>query len=296
MILESAVTVVKEVAEKVAEMASEAIKKEVESLPEEIGELSEAKSLPEEIGEELKPNSSFEVDGITYETDDNGQVFKVDGKLEPNIEYTSNGIKYKTDENGEIISWEGKPFYNPEGERDTSAQTDAGGEDRKPGDDGGHLVARITGGSAGNENLVPMRDTINRGDYKKSENEIVNALKNGSKVTEEGTVIREGTDSRPTKVEMKYSYDDVSKDLIVDNVEGSCDLLQEVERVISADDYSSLTEEIADMVADGDEVSVTSVLKDLDAEGNVKSITVGVRDETTGEKSYRTLDVIGQEE
>lgn len=296
MILEGVATVVKEVTEKVAEAAAEAMKKEVEELPEEIGGLTEAESLLDEIGEQLKPNSSYEIDGVTCETDDNGQIFKTDGKLFPNIEYTSNGIKYKTDENGDIISWEGKPYYNPDGERDTGAQTDAGGEDRKPGDDGGHLVARITGGSPGNENLVPMRGTINKGDYKKSENEIVNALKNGIEVTEQGTVIREGTDSRPTKVEMKYSYDDVNKDLIIDNVEGSCYLLQEVEGVISDSDYSSLMDEIYDMIADGDEVSVTSVLKDMDADGNVKSVTLGVRDETTGEKSYRTFDAISQEE
>lgn len=292
MIMEGVITAMKEVAVKVAEAAKEAIKKEVQELPDEIGELSEVESLPDEIGDELQPNSSYEIDGIKYETDDNGQIFKVYGKLAPDIEYVCNGIKYKTDANGDKISWEGKPFYNPEGERDTGAQTDAGGEDRKPGDDGGHLVARITGGSAGNENLVPMRDTINRGDYKKAENEIINALKNGSEVTEKGTVIREGSDSRPTKVEMQYSYDDVNKVLIVDNVKGSWDLLQKVEGVISEEDFASLMDEINDMVEDGSEISVTSVLKELDADGNIKSITVGVRDETLGEKSYRTYDAL----
>lgn len=280
------------VIKEIAEVAKEIIKKEIEELPEEIGELSEVETLVEEIGEELEPNSSYEIDGIKYETDDNGQVFKVDGKLAPDIEYVCNGIKYKTDSNGEIISWEGKPFYNPEGERDGDAQTEAGGEDRKPGDDGGHLVARVTGGAAGNENLVPMRDTINRGDYKKAENEIVNALKNGSEVTEKGTVIREGSDSRPTKVEMQYSYDDVNKTLIVDNVEGSLDLLQELEGVISQEDFESLMDEINDMIEDDSEVSVTSVLKEFDENGNIKSITVGLRDETLGEKSYRTFDAL----
>ncbi|SHH98183.1 DNA/RNA non-specific endonuclease [Clostridium collagenovorans DSM 3089] len=280
------------VIKEIAEVAKEIIKKEIEELPEEIGELSEVETLVEEIGEELEPNSSYEIDGIKYETDDNGQVFKVDGKLAPDIEYVCNGIKYKTDSNGEIISWEGKPFYNPEGERDGDAQTEAGGEDRKPGDDGGHLVARVTGGSAGNENLVPMRDTINRGDYKKAENEIVTALKNGSEVTEKGTVIREGSDSRPTKVEMQYSYDDVNKTLIVDNVEGSLDLLQELEGVISQEDFESLMDEINDMIEDDSEVSVTSVLKEFDENGNIKSITVGLRDETLGEKSYRTFDAL----
>lgn len=284
-----------EVIKGIAEVAKEIIKKEIEELPEEIGELSEVESLAEEIGDELQPNSSYEVDGIRYETDDNGQVFKIDGKLSPDMEYVCNGIKYKTYSSGEIVSWEGKPFYNPEGERDGGAQTEAGGEDRKPGDDGGHLVARVTGGSAGNENLVPMRDTINRGDYKKAENEIVTALKNGSEVTEKGTVIREGSDSRPTKVEMQYSYDDVNKTLIVDNVEGSLDLLQELEGVISEEDFGSLMDEINDMIEDDSEVSLTSVLKEFDENGNIKSITVGLRDETLGEKSYRTFDTLQED-
>lgn len=295
MIMEGVAMVAKEVAVKIAETSKEVFKKEVRELPDEIGELSEVESLPNEIGEELQSNSTYEVDGVTYETDDNGQIFKIDGKLAPDNEYVCNGIKYKTDGNGEIASWEGKPYYNPEGERDGNAQTEAGGEYRKPGDDGGHLVARIAGGSAGNENIVPMRDTINRGDYKKVENEMVNALKNGSEVTVKGTVSREEADSRPTKIEMQYFYDDVNKALIVDNLEGSLDLLQELERVISDEDFARLVAEINDMIEDGSEVSVTSVLKEFDEEGNIKSITVGLRDERLGEKSYKTYDILEEE-
>lgn len=57
MILESVGVVLKEVAEKVAEgmieAAEELVKKEVESLPEQIGNLSEVSDLPEEIGEKI---------------------------------------------------------------------------------------------------------------------------------------------------------------------------------------------------------------------------------------------------
>ena len=284
--------IIEGVAKEVVKGALERIEKEVEELPEEIGELSEVELLPDEIGEELEPNSSFEINGIIYETDDNSQIFKVDGELIPNIEYVCNGIKYNTDYSGKIISWDGNPFYNPEGERDTSAQTDVGGQNRKPGDDGGHLVARITGGSTGNENLVPMRDTINRGDYKKAENEIVSALKNGSEVIEKGTVIYEGENSRPIKIMMEYSYDDINKILIVDNVEGSIDLVKEIKDIILEEDYKNLVDEIDYMIDDGCEVSITSVLKELDSEDNIKRITVGIRDETESEKYYKTFDVL----
>ena len=50
-------------------------------------------------------------------------------------------------------------------------QKESGGEERQEDDDGGHIIARILGGAEGEENLVPMRRTINRGDYKKMENE-----------------------------------------------------------------------------------------------------------------------------
>lgn len=42
-------------------------------------------------------------------------------------------------------------------------QKESGGEERREDDDGGHIIARILSGSEGEENLVPMRRTINRG-------------------------------------------------------------------------------------------------------------------------------------
>jgi len=56
------------------------------------------------------------------------------------------------------------------------------------------------------------------------------------------------------------------------------------------EDMDSLNDEISDMEEDGCDVSVTSVLKKYDADGNLVSVTVGIRNETTGEKSYRTFN------
>jgi hypothetical protein len=53
----------------------------------------------------------------------------------------------------------------------------------------------------------------------------------------------------------------------MDNVKGSQDLLGEVEKDISSEDYESLENRINEMEADGHEVSVTSVKKEYDAEG-----------------------------
>ncbi len=255
-------------------------------VPEDNQEGSENSDLPKN----LDPNTVYEIDGNYYETDDNGNIYKTNGELNPNTEYTVNGITYKTDSQGRIVSWEGEPGYNPEAERDGEAQTDAGGEDRQDGDDGGHLVARVLDGSPGNENIVPMRDTVNRGDYKKAENEIAKAKQDGKDVQDSGNIIYEGDSSRPSKIERTYTIDGEKRELKVDNVEGSQDLLEDVKDDISEDDYESLEERIEDMEADGSEVSVTSVYKKYDSEGNLVSVTVGLRDETNGTKTYITYN------
>lgn len=255
-------------------------------VPEDNQEGSENSDLPKN----LDPNTVYEIDGNYYETDDNGNIYKTNGELNPNTEYKVNGNTYKTDSQGRIVSWEGEPGYNPEAERDGEAQTDAGGEDRQDGDDGGHLVARVLDGSPGNENIVPMRDTVNRGDYKKAENEIAKAKQEGKDVQDSGNIIYEGDSSRPSKIERTYTIDGEKRELKVDNVEGSQDLLEDVKDDISEDDYESLEERIEDMEADGSEVSVTSVYKKYDSDGNLVSVTVGLRDETNGTKTYITYD------
>lgn len=238
----------------------------------------------------LEANSKYEIDGDVYETDDNGDIYKNNGELMPNTTYEKNGITYTTDDKGRIISWKGEPTYSPENERDESAQTESGGEDRQDGDDGGHLMARILGGSSGNENIVPMRDTVNRGDYKKSENEIAEAKKQGKDVQDSGNVIYEGDSTRPTKIERTYVIDGGKSVLKVDNVEDSKDLLEDVEGSISDEDMDNLKNEIADMEEDRCKVSVTSVLKKYDKDGNLVSVRVGIRSETTGEKTYKTYE------
>lgn len=246
--------------------------------------------LKEKNPEGLKPNEWYCEDGHWMQTDDKGQVYSKDGELLPNTEYTLNDVTYKTDENGNKVSWEGTlKTYSPEAERDGNAQAESGGKDRLPGDDGGHLEARILGGDPGNGNLEPMRDTVNRGDYKKSENEIADAINNGHEVHDKGTIYREDpTTTRPTKIEREYEYGDTKKVLIVDNVEGSTDLVDGLEGIIDDVDYQNLKDEIQEMRDDGDKVSVTSTCKELNADGSVKKVTVGIRDETTGDKWYQT--------
>lgn len=238
----------------------------------------------------LEPNTIYRINQDVYETDDNGNVYKMNGRLIENTTYEIKGITYITDEYGRIVKWSCKSNYEPENERDNNAQIESGGDDREDGDDGGHLVARILGGPSGEENIVPMRDTINRGDYKKSENAIVEATKQGKTVEDKGEVIYEGDSKRPSKIERTYDIDGEKTYLKIDNIKESTELIRDFENDISSIDLENLNDEINDMKADGEKVSVTSVMKKYDANGNLLSVCVGIRNETTGEKTYKTFD------
>ena len=68
--MKGVIMAIKEVAEVVKDVA----KKEVQELPDEIGESSKVDYLPDEIGDELQPNSIYEIDGIKYEKDYNSSI------------------------------------------------------------------------------------------------------------------------------------------------------------------------------------------------------------------------------
>lgn len=242
----------------------------------------------DEISLPHEKNSEYKIGVDIYETDDMGIVYKKNGELLPNTEYTVNGNTYLTDENGNKISCDAQPQIHEEGKRNTAEQREAGGEDRKEGDQGGHIIARILGGAEGEENLVPMRGTINQGDYKKMELEIKRALEEGKQAKIHVNLEYEGTSSRPTKLMATYTIDGKKTDIIFDNEENSTDLLDTIK--LSEEDFVQLKEEIDDMKKDGCLVSITSVKTQYDENGMTSKVTVGVLDESTGTKSYKVYD------
>lgn len=66
--------------------------------------------------------------------------------------------------------------------RDSKAQREAGGLERRPDDDGGHLIGARFGGSPTDENLDAQNSNLNRGAYKREENGWAEALENSDKV------------------------------------------------------------------------------------------------------------------
>lgn len=251
--------------------------------------LAEQEDIHQEpdYSEKREPNSTYEFNGNIYETDDNGQTYKKNGEILSNIEYTVNGNTYKTDENGNKISCDSNPEYTEEGSRNMKEQKESGGKERQEDDEGGHIIARILGGVEGEENLVPMRRTINRGDYKRMENEIAKALQEGKKVSIHIDIKYDGDSSRPSKIRAEYTIDGKKTVCEFDNVECSTDLLDSLGDKISDEDYDRLKQTIGEMNEDGCDAAITSVKIEYDENGNPVKVTVGILDESTGTKQYK---------
>ena len=93
---------------------------------------------------------------------------------------------------------------------------------------------------------------------------------------------------RPSKIKVTYSIDGKKTEVVFDNDENSKDLLDVLSQKISDEDHDRLKEQIEDMEEDGDSVTITSVKTEYDEDGNPVQVTVGILNETTGEKTYRT--------
>ncbi len=140
-------------------------------------------------------------------TDDNGTIYSINEKLLPNKKYCLNGNVYTTDCEGRIKSLDAKPIKTPENSRDNDAQIKAGGEDRRPDDQGGHILARNLNGDSGNGNLVAMNPIINQSDYKRMENRISDALGEGRNVTVRSELYYSGHSKRPDRIDNKVTID-----------------------------------------------------------------------------------------
>lgn len=148
-----------------------------------------------------------EVDEVKTKIDDNGNIYCIDGKLLSNNTYKLNGNIYATDDKGRIISCDAKPVRTPENPRDNKAQLEAGGENRKPNDQGGHIVGRDLNGDGGFGNLLVMDSKINQSDYKRMENDMKATLDEGKDVTMHTDVTYNGDSVRPDNITITTTAD-----------------------------------------------------------------------------------------
>lgn len=157
-----------------------------------------------ETKDKFPTNATVEVDGRKYETDDNGEIYAVDGKLMPNVEYSLNGFNYRTDEYGRIVHAEGEVKLTDK-ERDPMPEISS--KDKRDTDDKGHVIGHQIGGLEKIGNLVPQDFNLNRGEYKKLENELARLAKDGHDIKVEVSLkYKEGSD-RPDTFRVKYTVD-----------------------------------------------------------------------------------------
>jgi hypothetical protein len=216
-------------------------------------------------GEKI-PNTNYILNEVTYKTDDNGNIYSIDRKLQPNITYELNGNTYTTDEKGRIIGCVAKPVRSPENPRDNEAQRQAGGEDRRLSDQGGHIVGRDMNGDGGIGNLIAMDSRINQSDYKCMENNIKASLDEGKDVT--------------TKTEMTYSDDSERPDIItvtvtVDGKDTVYIFDNNLDGVLDAEviEKSPVAKQI---IKDYPEAHVSSIRKEYDEDGKLVRTTVRI--------------------
>lgn len=99
-----------------------------------------------------------------------------------------------------------------------------GGEDRLPDDDGGHLIARMFGGSKDIDNLVAQSKFINRpfkenGDWYKLEKEWKEALTSGDEVKNIKMEVKySGNSKRPIEFNVSYEINNKPKVKSIENI------------------------------------------------------------------------------
>lgn len=165
---------------------------------------------------EVLANTSYELNGSKYETDDNGNNYKKEGELLADTTYEINGYKYETDDKGRVISAEGT-LHLSDTPRKTINEDNVGGEDKRETDDRGHLIADRFDGSNKIDNLVSMDANLNRGDFKKVENLLADALADGKEVTLKVEPVYEGDSKRPSSFIVTYSIDGEEKVVVFSN-------------------------------------------------------------------------------
>ena len=228
------------------------------------------------------PNNTYVLDRVTYKTDDNGKIYSIDGKLQPDTTYELNGNIYTTDSKGRIVSCKAKPVLSPENPRDNEAQRQAGSDDRRPNDQGGHIVSRDMNGDSGIGNLIAMDSKINQSDYKRMENDIKSALDEGKDVTTKTEMTYSGDSERPDKITVTVTAD--GKDTVYkfdNNLDGSLkDEVPENGKETVQDRLGETSGEIS------------SIKEKHDKDGNLVETTVYITYKGEDGTNYRTSVII----
>lgn len=200
------------------------------------------------------------------------------GELEPNTTYELNRNTYTTDEQGRIIRCEAYPERSPENPRDVNAQIQAGGEDRRPSDQGGHIVGRDLNGDGGAGNLVAMDSRINQSDYKRMENDIKAALDEGKDVTVTTDISYSGDSKRPDTITVVVTANGVKTVYKFDNnLDGG------LKNEVPENGKDAVQEELNDTNGE-----ISSIKEEYDENGELTETTVNITYTDENGTNYRT--------
>ena len=152
------------------------------------------------------------IDGHKYYYDSNGDVYRVDDSLMANTTYDLNGYHYTTDDAGRISWVEGDLHLRDRDSRLTIRDdiSNIGLGDELETDDRGHIIADLFDGPNGLENLIPQDFSINRGAYNKFEGELADEIRAGNDVRANFEIVYpEGDISyRPSEIIVTYTIND----------------------------------------------------------------------------------------
>lgn len=130
--------------------------------------------------------------------------------LEPNTDYKVGEITYKADEKGKVRNLSGHLEYGHRGRNATQQAKSVELKDGVKGiDDGGHLIAERFKGAGEQINYVPQMKELNRGEWKKMENEWERALTKEppSDVFVDMNVLYKANSKRPLGFVVNYTID-----------------------------------------------------------------------------------------
>jgi hypothetical protein len=120
-----------------------------------------------------------------------------------------NGYNYSLDGIDRPHQITGTLGFDPNQKRSRRSQREAGGEERRPTDDGGHYIAARFGGSTDAFNHFAQDRNFNRGAYRALEYKLAAEQRVKKKVWVDIRPYYQGLSVRPYKVVVRYKVNDI---------------------------------------------------------------------------------------
>lgn len=142
------------------------------------------------------------------------------GANPPHLDITHNGYTYRTDAQGRVSHVSGQLTLNKGQSRNTRAQLEAGGADRRATDQGGHFIARQFDGPREAINHFAQNGNFNMGVYRSLEKEWDRLLQQGHEVKLTIVPRYSGDSLRPDSLVVRYAVDGNPVTRVFNNMPG----------------------------------------------------------------------------